>query len=91
MDMTDGESQDWMNRGFIKAASTDGDGVSITGDAGDLPDDVDRVLADLLADHDVDRYPSGAVIAWFQPDRLADAQVREPADVEADPYPFDRV
>jgi len=91
MDVTDGESQDWMERAYVEAASTDGADVSITGDPGDLPDDVDGVLADLLADHDVTRYPAGAVIAWFQPDRLADAQVRDPDDIEADPYPFDSV
>jgi len=89
MDLTGEESQDWMNRGYIEAASMDGSDVSITGDPGDLPDDVDSVLADLLADHSVDRYPDGAVIGWFAPDRLADAEVRNPADVEADPYPFD--
>lgn len=89
MDMTDAESQDWMNRGVIEAASTEGSDVSITGDPGDLPDNVDGVLAGLLADHSVDRYPEGAVIGWFSPGRLADASVRDPGDVEADPYPFD--
>ena len=89
IDLTDAESQDWMRRGYVEAASTDGDGVSITGDPGDLSDDIDGILADLLADHDVARYPGGAVIAWFSPGHLADAQVRDPGDVEADPYPFD--
>jgi hypothetical protein len=78
-------------RGYIEAASMDGSDVSITGDPGDLPDDVDGILADLLADHDVNRYPEGAVIGWFAPDRLIDASVREPGDVEADPYPFNSV
>lgn len=91
MDLTDADSQDWMRRGYVEAASTDGSDVSITGDHGDLPDDVDGVLAELLDDHDVARYPGGAVIAWFAPDRLIDASVREPGDVEADPYPFDSV
>ena len=89
MDLTGGESQDWMNRGYIEAASVDGSDVSITGDHGDLPDDVDSVLADLLADHSVDRYPDGAVIGWFAPNGLADAVIRDPAEVEADPYPFE--
>ncbi|MEF8757201.1 MAG: hypothetical protein V5A33_03080, partial [Halobacteriales archaeon] len=69
--------------------STDGTDVSITGDAGNLPDDVDAVLTELLADHDVASYPEGAVVAWFSPGHLADARVRDPDDVEADPYPFD--
>jgi hypothetical protein len=87
MDLTDADSQDWMNRGVIEAASTDGDGVAITGDPGSLPNDVDSVLADLLADHSVDRYPGGAVIGWFAPGAIAEANVRNPADVEAKPYP----
>ena len=89
MDLSSEESHDWMNRGYIEAASMDGSDVSITGDPGDLPDDIDGVLADLLADHDINRYPDSAVIGWFSLGRLADAEVRDPADVEADPYPFD--
>ncbi len=34
-----------------------GSDVSITGDPSDPPDDVDGVLADLLVNHSVDRYP----------------------------------
>jgi hypothetical protein len=90
MDLTGAEDQDWMKRGYIEAASTDGDDVSITGDPGELPEDVDDVLADLLDDHDVDRYPNGTVIGWFAPDGLTDASVRDPSDVEADPYPFQK-
>jgi hypothetical protein len=89
MDLTDAESQDWMKRGYVEAASTDGDGVSITGDSGDLPDDIDGILSDLLADHDVARYPGGAVIGWFSPGDIDSLQLRDPEEVEADPYPFD--
>ncbi|QUO47799.1 hypothetical protein [Halorubrum ruber] len=83
-------SDDPRQRGFIEAANTDGSDVSITGDPGDLPDDVDSVLSGLLTDHDVDHYPGGAVIGWFAPNGLADASVRDPIDVESDPHPFDR-
>jgi azurin len=40
MDLTGGESQNWMGHGYVKAASSDGDDVNITGRAGTLPDDV---------------------------------------------------
>ena len=88
MDLTDAESQDWMRRGYVEAASTDGDDVTLTGDSGSLPDDVDSILADLLADHDIDRYPGGAVIGWFPTGGIDSLHLRDPEEVEADPYPF---
>jgi hypothetical protein len=91
MDVTDGESLDWMRRGYVEAANTDGDGVSVTGDSGNLPDDVNRILADLLADHDVDRYPGGAVIGWFPTGNIDGLHLRDPEEVDTDPYPFDSV
>jgi hypothetical protein len=89
MDLTDSDDLDWRDRGRVEAASTDGDDVRLAGDHAeeDLPDDVDDVLADLLADHDVGRYPEGAVLAWFQPTDLAAANVRDPERVRSDPYP----
>ena len=39
MDLTGGESQNWMGHGYVKAASSDGD-VNITGRTGTFPDDV---------------------------------------------------
>lgn len=78
-----------MRRGYVEAASTDGEGVTLTGDPGDLPDDIDRILADLLPDHDVDRYPGGAVIGWFPTGDINDLHLRDPEEVEVDPYPFD--
>jgi len=89
--MIDLTGENTRGRGYIEAASMDGSDVTITGDPGDLPDDVDSILSDLLADHDVGHYPSGAVIGWFATDRLTDGVVRDPAEVEADPYPFDNV
>lgn len=53
--MTDAESQDGPTRGVVEAASTDGSDVSLAGDPGDRPDDVDAVQADLVASHDVGR------------------------------------
>lgn len=87
--MIDLTGENERDRGYIEAANMDGSEVTITGDPGDLPDDVDAVLADLLADHDVDHYPSDAVIGWFAPNGLADASVRDPAEVKSEPYPFD--
>jgi len=88
MDLADRKPQDWMGRGYVEAASTDGSGVSITGDPGDLPDDCDAVLTDLLANHDVSRYPGGAVVGWFPTGDIDAVDLRDPEEVEADPYPF---
>jgi hypothetical protein len=87
MDLTGSDSQDWMGHGYVKAASTDGDDVRTTGRVGTLPDDVDRILDDLLSDHDVARYPDGAVIGWFPTSDIEGLQLRDPEEIEADPYP----
>jgi hypothetical protein len=89
MDLTGGESQDWMGNGYVEAASTDGDDVDITGRAGTLPDDVDDILDDLLSEHDVARYPEGAVIGWFPTNDIEGLQLREPEEIEAEPYSDD--
>lgn len=89
MDLTDPGSQDWMRRGYVEAASTDGAEVTLAGDPGDLPDDADAVLAEIEADYPVGRYPGGAVIGWFPTDGFDALHLRDPAEVEADPFPFD--
>lgn len=89
MDLTGGESQDWMGHGYVRAASTDGDGVELTGRVGSLPDDVDRVLDDRLSHHDVARYSEGAVIGRFPTGDIEALQLRDPEAIEAEPYPDD--
>ena len=66
-----------------------GDGVTLTGDFGSLSNDADSVSADLLADHDVGRYPGGAVIGRFPTGDIDSLNLRDPEEIEADPYPFD--
>jgi hypothetical protein len=84
-----GDYRDDPRRGYLEAGSMDGSDIVITGDPDDLPDDIDEVLAEIQATHDVVHYPDRAVIGWFQPTPEGQFDIREPDEVREDPYFFD--
>jgi hypothetical protein len=84
-------TDDPRSRVYVEVADMDGDDVTLRGDTDDLVEDADSLVTELLADHDVTRYPEGAIIGWFAPHDPRGGTIRAPGEVETDPYPFDNV
>jgi hypothetical protein len=65
----------------------DGDDLVAYGDVSALPADGEEQILRSLADHDIRRYPEEALIATFAPPPMDSAKLRDPEEIESDPYP----
>ena len=65
----------------------DGDDLVVCGDVSSLPADGEEQILRSLADHDIRRYPEGALIATFAPPPLDSATIRDVEETKSNPYP----
>jgi hypothetical protein len=64
----------------------DRDDLVAYGDVSAFPTDGDDKIRRSLTDHDVRRYPEGALIATFAPPPMDSAKTRDPEEIESNPY-----
>jgi len=65
----------------------DGDDLVVYGDVSALPAGGEKQILRSLTDHDIRRYPDGAQIATFAPPNMDSAKIRDPEEIESNPYP----